>query len=243
MHKEELLVKSTEVDELKKLRISSFFRMFQDVSVAAVEEIGKGNSFNESKGLIWVVTRADVKIYRMPDYLEPITFYTYPSPTLRFIYPRHFLVVDKNNQPIIRMVTTWALLDDKTRKIAILKEGEFNLEFESHDGELPLPKKIDIPLGELKKEVTISYTDCDLNRHLNNTRYIDYIMDLHDSDFYLTHEITNFRIDYMLEVKEKQNLKLYENFSNNISFVTGMVNEKVVFQAVINFKDVKKDEK
>ena len=238
MHEVKLVVKSSDVDEFKKLKLSSYFKMFQDVSVDAVEAINMGMSFNEEKGLIWVVTRARVEISRMPNYGEKINFYTYPNPSLRFIYPRQFLVKDKDGNIIIKMSTTWALLDDKTRKIAMLKDDELPLEFEVHAEELPLPKKLEIPLGELKKENIITYTDCDLNRHLNNTRYIDYILDLYDADFYKSHEIKNFAIDYMIEVKEKQTLKLYETFSNNVSYITGKVLDNIVFQCKIEFKDI-----
>ena len=146
-------------------------------------------------------------------YGEKINFYTYPNPSLRFIYPRQFLIKDKDGNIIIKMSTTWALLDDKTRKIAMLKDGQLPLKFEVHAEELPLPKKLEIPLGEFKKENIITYTDCDLNRHLNNTRYIDYILDLYDADFYKT-------------------------FSNNVSYITGKVLDNIVFQCKIEFKDI-----
>ncbi len=238
MFKETLKVKSSEVDELKKLKLSSFFKMFQDVAVDAIEDLGIGLSYNESRGLIWVITRARVEFYRTPKLNENITIYTYPDKTLRFIYPRYIFVKDENDNVIIKMATTWALLDDKTRKIAFIDPKDLNLKYESYPDQLELPKKLDIPLGDFIKEVEVTFTDCDINRHLNNTSYIDYILDLHDFDFYQKHEIISFKIDYMIEVKEKQHIKLYLKEENNISYITGIVNDNIVFQAQINFKDI-----
>ena len=42
----------------------------------------------------------------------------------------------------------------------------------------------------------------------------------------------------MIEVKEKQTLKLYETFSNNVSYITGKVLDNIVFQCKIEFKDI-----
>ena len=51
-------------------------------------------------------------------------------------------------------------------------------------GEQPLPGKCETGDYQLVETRKVRYSDIDLNGHLNNTKYIDYIVDIHDSDFY-----------------------------------------------------------
>ena len=50
------------------------------------------------------------------------------------------------------------------------------------------------------------FTDLDVDRHMNNARYLDWIMDLLPSSFHRTHPVKDFTLCYMNEALEGQSL-------------------------------------
>ena len=60
----------------------------------------------------------------------------------------------------------------------------------------------------------IHYSDVDLNNHLNNTRYIELLSDIHDSQYHLNHPIKKVTINYLKEIKENQVVKVCSNHSS-----------------------------
>lgn len=234
MFEQKVFINSSEVDQFKNLKVSSFFKLFQDIAVFDCEQLGFGQKFTSEKKLLWVITRAHVNFIRMPKYQETVIFKTYAGQTKRIIYPRYLEVRSLSGELLIQMSTTWALIDAVKRSICL---DSFEIPYCKLDNELPIPKKMNLEQGELQSSHVISYTDCDLNLHLNNTRYIDFLIDVFDSDFYKNHIVSSIQIDYMSEVKEKEKLDLYTNYDGNSLKIVGKVLDKVSFEANIDFKN------
>ena len=55
---------------------------------------------------------------------------------------------------------------------------------------------------------SVCFTDLDVNGHMNNTRYLDWIMDLLPSGFHQDHAIKDLTLCYMNEAREGQDLNL-----------------------------------
>jgi acyl-ACP thioesterase len=55
---------------------------------------------------------------------------------------------------------------------------------------------------------SVCFTDLDLNGHMNNSRYLDWLMDLLPSDFHRDHPVKDFTLCYMNEAREGQTLDL-----------------------------------
>ena len=70
MHSKPFFIGSNDVDQFLELKLSSFFKMMQEVATEHAEmfNIGKANTLD--KGLFWVITRIEVDIVRAPRYLE-----------------------------------------------------------------------------------------------------------------------------------------------------------------------------
>ncbi len=214
MYKKEYFIGSNDVDQFLELKLPSFFRMMQDIATEQAEEfdIGKANTLD--KGLFWVITRFDIDIVRMPKYLSKVTLGTYPGDDLRFIFPRYFELYDENGELIIKASSSWAVLDKNTHKVSLNPFPGRKFPVEHHEGELPLPPKCKEGNVSLKEKRMVRYSDVDLNGHFNNTKYIDFIIDLHDSEFYKKHVIKHFLINYDKEVKDNDILSLYSDDNN-----------------------------
>jgi acyl-ACP thioesterase len=55
---------------------------------------------------------------------------------------------------------------------------------------------------------TVGYTELDLNGHMNNTRYLDWVDDLLPSAFHKAHPVREFTVCYLAEALEGQEISL-----------------------------------
>ena len=215
MYQEKVFVNSNDVDDHYELKISTIFKYLQQVSTNHAELLGVGKKDTVDKGMFWVITRMRVVIHKMPKMLETLTVTTHPGETMLFIFPRFYEIYNEQGELVISASSSWALLDNETHKVKMKPfDDGFSIPWKKDDRDIPLPEKVsingDIELVESRK---VRYSDIDLNGHLNNTKYIDYIIDIHDSNFYNKHQVKEILINYEKEIKDCDEVKLYSNNS------------------------------
>lgn len=214
MHKEQIYIGSNDINANLELRMSSLFRIIQDVIMFDTNEKGIGSKELMKDDILWVITRVDVVINRLPKYEETLTAYTYAGKFMQMFYPRYFRLVDKDGNVVINMASVWAIIDKNTRK-PILKCPFADKLVEEHlDDELPLPPKVSVEDVKLIETRKIHYSDVDLNNHLNNTRYIELIDDIHDSKFHSEHPTTRLTLNYLKEIKENSVVEIKSSLGN-----------------------------
>ena len=201
-HKELINIGSNDIGPNFELRLSSFFKIMQDVIMHDSDEREIGYSILTKKNLIWVVTRMELEINRMPKYEEDVVAITYPGKNMKVFYPRHFRLETKDGEVLAKLSSIWVLLDATTRRPVLYNPFEKEVPELSLPDELPLPSKIEVIDGPLVEQRKIHYSDVDLNNHLNNTRYIEILSDIHDSSFYNEHRVKRVQLNYIKEIKE-----------------------------------------
>ena len=215
MYQKEFIVSNNDVDYRFRLKVPYLFRYFQDVALFATEDKGIDSISLSKKNIDWVITRMDVEINRLPKCNEKITVCTYPGKDLAMLYPRFFFIIDEEKNIIARASSIWALINAKERRVITDRDVITKLPPENYDNELPLPSKI---IANEEKDFIetrkIHYSDLDFNCHMNNVRYVELLMDVHDLDFYKTHRPSFISLNYIKEIKEKDIVSVYSNRSN-----------------------------
>ena len=229
------IISNNDVDKRFKLKISAIFRYFQDIALLATEGLGVDSISLSKRNIDWVITRMSVQINRLPDCDEEITVYTYPGKDMAMLYPRYFFITDSKGEVIIRSASIWALIDNISRKVIVDRDVINKLPGESTEDQLPLPEKLLIP-EEIRfiEKRTIHYSDLDFNSHMNNVRYVELLMDAHDSEFYDTHRLSFLTLNYMKEIKEKEAVDIYTDASNPETIVV-KTNGNVAFVGKASF--------
>ena len=235
MHKEEIYIGSNDINANLELRMSSLFRIMQEVIMHDTNDKGIGSKELMKSDILWVITRVQVEIKRLPKYEETLTAITYAGKFMQMFYPRYFRLVDKNGNTVVNLSSIWAIIDKNSRR-PILKCPFQDKLFEEHfDDELPLPNKIEIKDTSLIEKRIIHYSDVDLNNHLNNTRYIELIDDIHDSLFHKEHPTTKLTLNYLKEIKENSVVEIKSN-KENPEFVEVTTDGQVSFVGLIEYK-------
>ena len=227
-------ITSNEADYNLDMKLSSIFLFFQEVSSLHSEVLGVGKSETIDKDLHWVITRFNVVIDRIPRYGEKVKVKTYPGANNGLFFFRHYQITDMKDNVLVRAISNWVIIDGFTHEIKRNPFKGYSIPIYKEEGELPIPTKINEKATNYLYSRKVRYSDIDLNTHLNNTRYIDLIQDAFDLNFYKTHKIKNFLINYFLELKAGDEVKIYGSDSNPY-IISGLKEDKEHFVASIEF--------
>lgn len=234
---EKTFVKSSEANNQKELRLSSMFKMFQDATVMMVENLGFGKSKTMDKGYLWVISRISIEITKMPKYLDNIIIESYPENMIHFIYPMQFIIKYGDGSTALRISSIWALIDSDTRKTLFPSITNVFIKGISRDDRINRPKGINKQDITLKEKRIIRYSDTDMNGHLNNTRYFDFIQDMYGTKELNGYTIKKGEIIFNKEAIEGDELELYS--SNNNEYFVGKVKDEQCFEATIKLEKKK----
>ena len=236
MFEKNFYLETSYVDEYLELKLSSLFLMMQDVATEHAEILGVGKNQTIDKNLFWVITRYSVSINKLPKYLDKVTVRTYPGKNMKFIFPRYFEVLSETGELLIKASSTWVVVDRDTHKVNMDPFHGQLLPEEHHEGEEELPIKVTKRETSLIENRVVRYSDIDLNRHLNNTRYIEYIVDSHDIDFYKTHRLKHIVINYEKEIKSGDVVSIKSNHENP-EYLVGMLKDEISFETLIEYEN------
>lgn len=215
MYQFKTVISNNDVDFNFDLKVTAIFRYFQDAALIATQDCGSDSMSLAKRNIDWVITRMDVEILRLPKCNEEITVITYPGKDLMMLYPRHFIVLDSSNRMIIRASSIWALIDATDRKVISSRNVINKLPSEEMSEELPLPQKINMPKDKaFVEQRKIHFSDMDFNSHMNNVRYVEILMDVHDYEYYKNHRPSFISLNYIKEIKEKETVSVFTNGIN-----------------------------
>lgn len=235
MYSKKYIVGPSDADQNLNAKISTLFIYMQDVAMEHAEELGIGKANTMDKGMMWVITRTALTIYRLPKYLEEVTVSTYPGDDMKFIFPRYYNIKDKDGNILMTASSTWMVLNKNSHGVNFNPFNGKVLPSEHMDKEEPLPSKIQPSEVSLIDKRKVRNSDVDINNHLNNTRYIEYLFDSHDSEFYKTHIVKHLTIEYKKEIKNNQTVEIYSN-GVNPEYIQAKVDEQTCFEAIVDYR-------
>ena len=197
-----------QVDRFSRLKPSALLDMMQQVATRQCVELDLGWDTLAKRRLFWAVTRQHIQITRLPMAEEPITIETWPGITSRVAYPRSTVGYDAQGNEVFRAISLWVLMDMDNRKMVL--PGKSGLDFTGIErgNELAVPGSLGPVKLEGSTRRSVVYSELDLNGHMSNIRYLDWMMDLLPSAFHEGHPIREFTVTYLSEAREGQSVDL-----------------------------------
>lgn len=210
----EYQIGDNEVDCFGVLKPSMILFYAQDIAGRHCVDLTLDYDTMAAKRLFWAVIRHRVQITRLPGMGEKLRIETWPMPTTRTAYPRSTIAYDEAGNECFRSISLWILMDAQTRAMVLPGKSGVEVTGLLRGCELQAPSSI-IPkeMGNVQTR-TVRYTDLDINGHMNNCRYPDWVDDLLPSAFHAQHEIREFTLCYMSEVRENENVSLHFDLSD-----------------------------
>ena len=178
-YEKKLLIRSEQVDMTRRLRMSELFRLLEEVSIAHTEELGCTRRETLDRGLLWIITRQIAEIDEMPVYDDEITVRGWQGDMMHVFFPR-FYEIERDGRVLIRARALWSLIDQETRDIIMPEDYGIELPGRPGSDDMMLPAIV-IPesAGEPAASIPLvtSFSQMDINGHMNNTSYFDMIDD------------------------------------------------------------------
>ena len=155
----------------------------------------------ENYNLVWIITDYDIEVVRLPRFAEEITIETEALSYNRLFCYRRFTIYDEAGQDLIHMMATFVLMDRDSRKVHAV-EPEIVAPYQSEfDKKLIRGPKYESLEEPISKDYHIRFYDLDMNGHVNNSKYLDWIFEVMGADFLTRYIPKKINLKYVKEVR------------------------------------------
>jgi acyl-ACP thioesterase len=214
-----------------RLSPGSLFNYFQDLAGRHASVLGFGREHLMTNGYFWVLSRMVVKIERMPLTWEEVTVRTWPRGTDAIFALRDLEMYDVAGRKIAGASSSWVIVDHETRRVQRPDKALSFLNSQypsqralgSNAGKVP-----GLPSGEHKLiSMTAALDDIDVNHHVNNARYIHWVINSYERQFISSHIPDTVEVNYLSEgyQGDKINILTAHEESSGNSFLHSVVRE------------------
>ena len=195
----------------------------------------------EDYNLVWIITDYDIEVVRLPRFAEEITIETEALSYNRLFCYRRFTIYDETGQELIHMMATFVLMDRDSRRVHVV-EPEIVAPYQSDfDKKLIRGPKYESLNESISKDYHVRFYDLDMNGHVNNSKYLDWIFEVMGADFLTQYIPKKINLKYVKEVRpggvitsavERTGLESKHEITSD-----GATNA----QAIITWQEMKKD--
>jgi medium-chain acyl-[acyl-carrier-protein] hydrolase len=186
-----------------RLSPGSLFSFFEDLAGRHADLLGWGRDNLISNGYFWALSRMTVKIQRMPSVYDEVTLRTWPRGTDTVFALRDLEMYDAAGIRMAGAASSWVIVDYQTRRAQRPDKALLNMNFL-----IPEAKALDsnavkippIPSGDHQITILkVKLDDIDVNRHVNNARYVHWVMNCYEPEFIITHIPETIEVNYLNE--------------------------------------------
>lgn len=154
----------------------------------------------EQRNLVWIITDYDITVHCLPVFDEQITIETQALAHNRLFCYRSFVVRDQKGQAIVEMVATFVLMDRDSRKVQSVPEEitePYDSPFEKKIRRGPRYPELN---GAMEQDYHVRFYDLDMNGHVNNSKYLDWVFEVMGAEFLSQHIPKRVHLKYVKEV-------------------------------------------
>ena len=231
-HEMSFLLRSCDCDINGQWRPSAILEAMQEAAGEHSRLLGCGRDELLRQNAVWVVSRIELHMNRYPAVGETVTVTTFPMPVRMYFFPRYYVITDAHGEMIGKAGSLWLLMDIHTRKM--LPPGDV-ARLIPNNRDLSVPMNLPAVVGALQGEELVSvyhpvYTDLDVNGHVNNTRYVDWLCNTLGIDCMTQREPESIILNYNHEVLPEQEVVLHRIMKGDQYRLIGRVADSVAFE-------------
>ena len=199
-----------DVDFAGRFRPSAVFTRMQEDGEVHAHALGFGREALLARGLIFVLFRAQLRMSSYPVMGERVVHRTWPGQSSRFFCPRYHTFSSPDGAALGAASTLWAVVELESRAMrSPLKAGISMPDTSALTPPLAAPEHVEQLGGpaQLRRHVA-AYSDLDVNSHVNNARYIDWICDSLPVGLHSTHALNTLLVNYAKEIRPQTEVSL-----------------------------------
>ncbi|KAJ3691937.1 hypothetical protein LUZ60_012287 [Juncus effusus] len=235
--RQNFLIRSYEIGADKTASIETLMNHLQETALNHVRCAGlMGDGFGSTpemskKNLIWVVSKMQVLVDHYPAWGDIVEIDTWVGPHGKNGMRRDWHIKDYNTgQTILRATSLWVMMNKVTRKLSKIPP-EVRNEIEPYfldrqaikDDDNRKFSKVEGLNGynaekHLREGLTPRWGDLDVNQHVNNVKYIGWILESAPMEILEKHELAGLTLEYRRECnKDSVVQSLTTVYTNSVS--------------------------
>jgi acyl-ACP thioesterase len=208
---EPIIVPFSTVDKTNRLTPSGAFDFFQEAANKHAEDLDVGLKQLEEAGPVWILSRMSVYMETRPRYRDKLTLRTWPRGSQKLFAIRDYDLQDENGQALVRGRSGWIIVDIEKKRP--LRPDHIVARIPHNEGVDALPDgagSVPPAEGAVKTaERRACYSDIDMNGHVNNARYIQWIQDALDPEIFYQADKIRLDINYTSEILLDETVELW----------------------------------
>ncbi|XP_071737239.1 palmitoyl-acyl carrier protein thioesterase, chloroplastic-like [Rutidosis leptorrhynchoides] len=207
-------IRSYEIGADRTASVETLMNHLQETALNHVKNAGLlGDGFGSTpemckKNLFWVVTKMQVLVERYPTWGDVVQVDTWVAPSGKNGMRRDWLICDcKTGEILTRASSNWVMMNKVTRRLSKMPD-EVRAEIEHYfvdtppvvdDDNIKLPK-LDVNTADfVRNGLTPKWSDLDVNQHVNNVKYVGWVLESAPQNVVENYELASFTLEYRRE--------------------------------------------
>ncbi|URZ08697.1 hypothetical protein CLROS_040910 [Clostridium felsineum] len=189
-----------EVDSNGDATITSIMHYLEDIATHQTNELGMSMEYLMDNKIAWVVYKWEIHMDKYPKYGDTIEVATIPY-SIRKYYAYRKYEIFNNGEKIGYANSLWFLIDTEKRKpCRVIDEiyKRYNLTKEDTD-QIPFEKLRSPKDVDFKNSFKVRYSDIDTNQHVNNVKYVSWVLENVPLQVLKDYKISDLKVMYQKE--------------------------------------------
>jgi medium-chain acyl-[acyl-carrier-protein] hydrolase len=199
--KEQRLIESYDVDALGRLRPHILFAYLLNTAWNHAKGTAYGYEELSAKNLMWVLIKMHLIIKQQPKWGDQVTIETWGKRIEKLYALRDFAVSSTAGEKMISATSSWMVLDKANGRPQrfYLKTNSFPWQPGREELETSLQKVPELQRGKKMAQFRAQFSDIDVNRHVNSTRYLKWMIDSHSQEHLEKAELKAVELSFLAE--------------------------------------------
>jgi len=223
--KEGFFIRSYDVDLHGKAFLPVLLSFMQEAASNHVDSLQVGFSHLEEMNRFWVLSRIRIDIERYPTWGERVRLLTCHAGQDRLFGLREFRVTDDQKEVVVSAISAWLMLDRSTRRPIKPSElySKLNIPLGYSHNSRPLEKLPEVEGMDGEAQHQVQYTDLDVNDHVNNARYVEWVLNTYARQHIQDHEVSRCEMNFLAECGHGEDIVICTEKRDDGSFLHSLV--------------------
>ena len=185
-------------------KFSSYMEFMSDIAFKHDASLGLSISDLLETNHTWVVFDYKIKTFKETNYQDKLRVTTYIKTFKKYFAVRVFEIYNNKNELVLQSESLAFFIDMIKVKPSTIPdyyydkyqicEEDKNIKIEKL--KLKKPERIDI-----EKKFEVRYSDIDTNGHVNNTKYMEWALEIVPRDIILNYKMSRIKVNFIKEVQ------------------------------------------
>ena len=177
---EQFTIRANEVDTSGNVTLKAICDFFQEVAGNNAKELNFDITDLQDQDLTWVLHRMDIKMNKYPEWREIITIETWPAAGDALRAYRNYRILNQDGEELGCCLSYWMMINIKTRRPVRMPKEVLDTRLAKREHVLEVKSNRLSTVSETQDLITFNVrrSDLDMNLHVNNATYINWMLEL-----------------------------------------------------------------